>query len=136
MKKILFVFATLPLLFSACSEKQDPPSDTGSVRVCKTLHMTNYDGSGNINTQTFYYYSGDRLDSMVTRDKNGGRSAYLFEYKSDLERERHFMDIHGQKVQGYYSVEKLDEYGNVLEEKSYDQDGVFTGRYVYQFGCN
>jgi hypothetical protein len=85
------------------------------------------------------YWNGDRLDSIVSwNNKSNNRSIYFYVYQSERVREsRLATEIDGKRILiDGYTLQTVDECGNVLSQISYDKNGKETYRSSIVYKCD
>ncbi len=130
MKK-LYVAVALCFILVGCSKSDNPkPNNVDSRKVCNQLTQDIYDANGNITQSLKYYYSNNRLDSVVA-NATGAKQTTIYIYSNAYQRRVEFY-VSGVK-QSNFVTQKLDSEGNVIESQS-SQPG--TGKVVYTYSCN
>lgn len=132
-KKLLLIFVFFLFFSAACIKKDESnPENNNTQLKCSQQSATNYDSQGNVLSQSLYFYSNGRLDSMVSIS-SGNRNVFRYNYLTDRER-KVTLYLNNQKQENY-TMQYLDKYGNVIESYSIQngQKGVVT-KSIYN--CN
>ena len=74
MKKLLYIFLVLPLIFSSCSKDDDdntPVIPPASVQGCTDADATNYNSAANVDNGSCEYNIADAVWEVITADSSG-----------------------------------------------------------------
>ena len=138
MKKIL-VFSILGLVLS-CKKAEDKKSTNSSNTVtqkCELLSVIGYDSKGNLSTKTDYYYTGKKLDSICYFNQSGTKTnALRYTYVSDSERHSKYYVYPSGKASPNYSIEIMNSSGDIIEQRSYDDNGNILSSSIRTFTCH
>ena len=138
MKKIL-VFSILGLVLS-CKKAEDKKSSSSSNTVtqkCEFLSVISYDSKGNIQSRAEYNYTGKKLDSICYFNPSGTKtSAFRFTYISDSERRSKYYSYPSGTASAGYSVEIINSNGDIIEQRSCDDNGNIQSYSTRTFTCH
>lgn len=140
MKKLLLPI--LVLMCIGCKKETDNPDDpnnggnnnTTETITCRSVHSTTYNASGQMTAEGDWYYTGNRLDSMIYHYYTSGTqiSRTVYEYLGNNERYARTPDVPNSG----YSWQKYDDNYNVIEYKSYTNSGVLQSHQYTTYTCD
>jgi heterodisulfide reductase subunit B len=111
-------------------------TDTVTVaKSCRQMETSNYNAAGGLNQKSTYYYTTNKLDSIVTNvyQPSVYKTWVIATYNGDLERRLNYYTASG--IQPYYFKEYLDANGNVVRSDNFNnntQSGYSTATWT----CN
>lgn len=136
MEKKLIVLFTVAVLFATSCKKTEDNSPTGTTTqntACLQQSATNYDAQGGIISQSLYYYTNNRLDSIV-RISGVNRNTTVYSYLNSNKREEYSFS-NGVKNENY-NVQQLDINGNIIEAYGVVNGQKQGGSIKYSYNCN
>ena len=133
-KKLIVLFILAFGVFTACKKTEDnsPAATTTQNTACLQQSFTNYDVQGVVTSQSLYYYTDGRLDSIVSVSGNT-RNVTLYTYSSNLSRKVSFKN--NGVVSNIHSIQTLNEKGLIIKNISYNNNAE-VGKQEYSYNCN
>ena len=145
MRKLLTIAAALLIIITACSKDDtttspintnNNSSNSGSSSVCKMQSTKYYDSTGQLVSESNYYYSNGLEDSIVTYNINNPdiRNKTVFIYQSKYERKRILL-VNGTELSFHY-LEKINDKGLIIESRTIGSGGINSGYTTTSYTCN
>jgi len=130
------------VLFTSCkkeakTEKEEVVKvETNTIfKSCKYLAILSYDNSGNENGKTVWYYSNNRVDSVVGYNPNPVWVTRIEYQNNNTRKNIQYTYPSGKKNPGY-SIDIINSAGDVIESKSYDDAGKMITWNKYTYKCD